>query len=118
MNRNDNLLRRGLKGYAAQVAAAHTPPPAAGIWLMAERRRRLRAVERALLPVRIMQIVGLACAMAVAVWLLSASRVSASGLLHDVETLRAAILAMACASILLVVAGCWTMLAAERRFSA
>ncbi|HTW49171.1 MAG TPA: hypothetical protein VMD92_14560 [Acidobacteriaceae bacterium] len=117
MDRNDDLLRQGMRGYAAQIAATHTPPPAAGIWLMAERRRRRLAIERATLPLRIMQVVGLVCAVAAAAWLLSASRVSVSGLLHDVETLRAAILAMGCASVLLVVAGCWTMLVVGRRLS-
>jgi hypothetical protein len=117
MNRNDDLVRQGLRSYASRIAATHTPPPAAGIWLMAERRRRRLAVERAALPLRIMQTVGVLCAVAVAVWLLLESGVSGSGLLHDVETQRAAILAMACGSVLLVVAGCWTMVAAGRRIS-
>lgn len=115
MNRNDDLLRQGLQGYAARIAAAHAPPPAQGIWLMAERRRRRRALERATLPLRIMQAVGVACAIAVAVWLLVDSGVHGSGLLHDLQTLGAASAVMACGSVLLVVAGCWAMLAAERR---
>jgi hypothetical protein len=117
MNRNDDQLREELRRYAGHIAATHTPPPAAGIWLMAERRRRRLAVQRAALPLRIMQIVGLVCALAVAAWLLVESGASGTGLLRDVETLRATILAMACASVLLVVAGCWTMVAAGRRVS-
>jgi hypothetical protein len=117
MSRNDDVLRQGLRRYAAQITATNAPPPASVIWLMAERRRRRLAVERAALPLRIMQVVGLVCAMAVAAWLLVDSGVSGAGLLHDVETQRAAILAMACGSVLLVVAGCWAMLAAERRLS-
>jgi protein-S-isoprenylcysteine O-methyltransferase Ste14 len=117
MNRNDELLRQGLRKYAAQIAATHTPPPASGIWLMAERRRRRLAAERAALPVHIMQVVGVVCAVAVAVWLLRGTGVNGAGLLHDVETLSTASLAMACGSILLAVAGCWAMLAAGRRVS-
>ncbi|HTV13378.1 MAG TPA: hypothetical protein VME68_01610 [Acidobacteriaceae bacterium] len=115
MNRNDDQLRQGLRGYSAQIAATHTPPPAAGIWLMAERRRRRRALERATLPLRIMQGVGLACAIAVAVWLLVDSGAHGAGLLRDVQTLGVPGAVMACGSVLLVVAGCWAMLAAERR---
>jgi hypothetical protein len=117
MNRNDDLLRESLRGYAAKIAATHAPPPASGIWLMAERRRRRLAVERAALPLRIMQMVGLVCAVAVAVWLLRGSGMSGSGMLRDVETLGAASVVMACGSVLLVIAGCWAMLAAGRRVS-
>lgn len=117
MNRNDDVLRESLRRYAGQIAVAHTPPPASGIWLMAERRRRRLAVERAALPLRIMQVVGVVFAIAVAVWLLPDSGVRGSALLHDVETLGAASAVMACGSILLVVAGCWTMVAAGRRMS-
>lgn len=112
MNRNDDLLRQGLRGYAAQIATTHTPPPAAGIWLMAERRRRRLALQRATLPLRIMQGVGLLCAIAIAVWLLWNS-----DLLHALSGLGAPAVAMAGASVLLVVAGCWTMVAAEKRVS-
>jgi hypothetical protein len=119
MNRNDDKLRQGLRGYAGQIAATHAPPPASGIWLMAERRRRKFAVERAALPMRIMQGVGVLCAVAVAVWLLLTSGVSVreAGLVHGVETLSAASMAMACGSVLLAVAGCWTMVAVGRRAS-
>jgi hypothetical protein len=112
MNRNDDLLRHGLRNYAAQIAATHTPPPASGIWLMAERRRRRLARERAAMPLRLMQLVSLVFALAIAVWL-----VRSSDLLHAVETLGPASVAMASASVLLVVAGCWAMLAAGRRVS-
>jgi len=115
MSRNDDLLRQGLRGYAAKIAAVHTPPPASGIWLMAERRRRRRALDRATLPLRIMQGVAVACAIAVAVWLLVDSGVHGAGLLRDLQTLGVASAVMACGSVLLVVAGCWAMLAAERR---
>jgi hypothetical protein len=122
MNRNDDLLRESLRAHAAQIAATHTPPPASGIWLMAERRRRRLAVERAALPLRMMQGVSLVFAAGVAVWLLHGSGVNGSGLtgaalLRDMETLRTAGLVMACGSLLLVVAGCWAMLAAERKVS-
>jgi hypothetical protein len=117
MDRNDDKLRQELRRYAGHVAATHTPPPAAGIWLMAERRRRRLAVERAALPLRIMQIVGLVCLAAASAWLLSRSGASGSGVLHDVEALGPRSVAMAFATVFLVVAGCWTMLAAGRRLS-
>jgi lysylphosphatidylglycerol synthetase-like protein (DUF2156 family) len=112
MNRNDEPLRQELRRYAGQVAATHTPPPAAGIWLMAERRRRRLAVERAALPLRIMQMVSLVCLLAGTAWMLAHS-----GLLRDVEAMSAATAAITCAAVLLVVAGCWAMLAAGRRVS-
>jgi hypothetical protein len=117
MNRNDDLFRQELRRYAGQIAATHTPPPAAGIWLMAERRRRRLALERAALPLRIMQVVSLVCLVAGSAWMLGRSGVGGSSLLHSVEALGAASVAMACATVLLVVAGCWTMLAAGRRLS-
>jgi hypothetical protein len=117
MNRNDDLLRQGLRRYAGQIAAAHTPPPAAGIWLMAERRRRKLAVRRAAMPLRIMQAVGVLCAIAAAVWLLRGSGASGTSLLSAAETMGTAAVVIASASILLVVAGCWTMLAAGRRLT-
>ena len=111
MNRDDDNLRQEMRRYAGQIAARHTPPPASGIWLMAERRRRRLALERAALPLRIMQIVSLVCLAAGSAWILDRS-----GLLHHVA-LGTASVAMACATVLLVVAGCWTMVAAGRRVS-
>jgi hypothetical protein len=118
MNRNDDRLRESLRNHAGKIAATYTPPPASGIWLMAERRRRRLAVERAALPLRIMQMVGLACAVAAVAWLMVASRVNGAGLVHGVEALGTASVVMACGSVFLVVAGCWTLLAAGRKFSA
>jgi hypothetical protein len=122
MSRNDDLLRGSLRSYATKIAATHAIPPASGIWLMAERRRRRLAVQRAALPLRLMQAVSLLCAVGAAVWLLrgatgSGTGANASGLLHQMETLGAASAVMACGSLLLVVAGCWAMLAAGRRVS-
>jgi hypothetical protein len=117
MNRNDDLLRESLRSYSTQIAAAHAIPPASGIWLMAERRRRRLAVQRAALPLRLMQAVSLLCAVGATVWLLRGAAVNASGLLHAVETLGAASAVMASGSLLLVLAGCWAMLAAGRRVS-
>ncbi len=110
MNRQEDRLRDALRGYAARIAASHTVPPASGVWLRAERRRRRLAIERAERPLRIMQALGLVCAMIAAGWLLIQA-----GSVHPLPSFGTVVLVSTFASLLLVVAGCWAMVLASRR---
>ncbi|HTX40851.1 MAG TPA: hypothetical protein VMD25_03410 [Acidobacteriaceae bacterium] len=110
MNRSDETLREALRGYSAKITESHPVPPSSVIWLRAERRKRRLAVERAERPLRIMQALGLVCAVIAAGWLLFQA-----GSLHPLPAFRTAVLVSAFASLLLVVAGCWTMVLASRR---
>ena len=110
MRETDDRLRQGLRGYAANLAAMQTAPPASLVWLRAERRRRRAAVERAERPLRVMQAVGLVCAAVAAVWLLVGS-----GL--DWASLGAPMLALAIAAPIAAAGGCWAMIAASRQDS-
>jgi sugar phosphate isomerase/epimerase len=110
MNRSDQTLRDALRGYSAKIAASHPLPPSSLAWLRAERRRRRLAVERAERPLRIMQALGLVCAAIAAGWLLVQA-----GSVRPLPSFGTTVLVSAFASLLLVVAGCWTMLLASRR---
>lgn len=110
MNRSDETLREALRGYSAKIAASHAVPPSSLIWLRAERRKRRLAVERAERPLRIMQALGLVCAVIAAGWILIQA-----GSLHPLPSFGTAVLVAAFASLLLVIAGCWAMVLASRR---
>ncbi len=110
MNRSDETLREALRGYSAKIAASHPVPPSSVVWLRAERRKRRLAVERAERPLRIMQALGLLCAAIAAGWILLQA-----GSVRPLPAPGTMVLVSALASVLLVVAGCWTMVLASRR---
>jgi hypothetical protein len=105
MTRDDERLRQGLRGYAAQMAAAHAAPPAQMVWLRAERRRRRAAVEQAERPLRVMQGVGLVCGLLAVAWM--AVRWGAFD--HPATALGTEMVALGIASAALVAGGCWAM---------
>lgn len=110
MNRSDETLREALRGYSARIAASQSVPPSAAVWLRAERRKRRLALERAERPLRIMQALGLVCAVIAAGWILVQT-----GSVRPLPSFGTAVLVSALASLLLVVAGCWAMVLASRR---
>ncbi|MGD0648502.1 MAG: hypothetical protein ABR971_10955 [Acidobacteriaceae bacterium] len=109
---DDDQLRRAFRTYASTLSADHTPPPAAAILFRAERRRRRLALQRAELPLLIMQTLGILVAIFTAAWLLYRFAP------HTLPALNPTTLALAIACTTLVLAGCWTMLHASRRPSA
>lgn len=110
MSLQDDKLRQALRGYAAVLAETHKAPEASLVWFRAERMRRRVAIERAERPLRIMQMVGVLCALCAAGWLLYRS-VSASGS----ATIATPWLVLTIGGAFLIVAGCWTMMLASRK---
>ena len=119
-------LRQELRRYAAGIAATHAAPPASIVWLRAERRSRRLAIERAERPLRIMQVLGLVCAVFAAAWMLRQSgglRALPGGLRalpggpHLLPAMGPTMVILAIATTILVIAGCWTMMSASRRLS-
>ena len=109
MSLQEDRLRESLRGYAAKIATSHTVPPSSVVWLRAERRRRRLAIERAERPLRIMQALGLVCAVIAAGWMLFQA-----GSVHPLPAFGTVVLVSALASLLLVVAGCSAMVLASR----
>ena len=107
MNCPDQQLRSALQGYAAELRAEHAPPPAAVIWLAAERRNRRLALSRAARPLWIMQAIAVLAGVAVGGWAIRAADWSFDGRW----------MTWAPAAMLLVAAGCWTMWRAARSLS-
>lgn len=109
MSSTDDPVRDALRGYAASVAG-HPVPPASLVWFRAERRRRALALRRAQRPLRIMQAIGLLCAVIA---------VGGAGVrFGSMPPLPAAPLrALAVATSGLVLLGCWAMLLASRQSS-
>lgn len=105
MSRDEERLRQGLRSYAARNAAGHAVPAAGLVWMRAERRRRRVALERAERPLRVMQGVGLVCALLAVVWI--AVRWGAFDL--PVPALGTEMLALGIATAALVAGGCWAM---------
>lgn len=105
-------LRRAMRSYAADIAATQTAPPASIVWLRAERRSRRLAIERAERPLRIMQVLGLVCAVLAAAWMLRQT-----GGLHPLPAMGTTMVILTIAMTILVIAGCWTMMHASRRLS-
>jgi hypothetical protein len=104
-------LRQALRGLASEIAAANPAPPAAAIYLRAQlldryRVRRL-AIARATLPLRIMQALGLLFAILTAAWALHQS-------LTNQDHTAIPLLKWSALALLLVLAGCWTLLQASR----
>lgn len=113
---SDDPLRQSLRAYAASVAAEGPVPPASLVWFRAERRRRALALRRAQRPVRIMQAIGLVCALLAAGW--AAAHVALArpvGLLPPAPTLATPFVLLLVAGSGLVLLGCWGMLLASRR---
>lgn len=110
MRQDEEQLRAAMRGYAAQIAASHAAPAASAVWMRAERRRRRLARERAERPLRIMQAVGMVCAAAVAAWLLYRAAPANLSLSWEATSVAVGMTAV-------IVAACWTMLAASRRSS-
>ncbi|HSY01205.1 MAG TPA: hypothetical protein VK819_03595 [Acidobacteriaceae bacterium] len=108
MSVRDDQLRQAMRQYAAGIAETHTAPEASLIWFRAERRRRRMAIERAERPLRIMQIVGLLCALCAAGWLLYRSMSTSAGIATPW-------LVLTISGAFLTVAGCWTMMSASRK---
>jgi hypothetical protein len=112
INKNDDPLRQAFRAYATSVAAAGQAPPASLVWFRAERRRRALALRRAQRPVRIMQAIGLLCALLAAGW-----GMLRFGSLPPRPALAAPLLVLLIAGSGLVLLGCWGMLLASRRES-
>jgi hypothetical protein len=110
MSRHDDQLRQSMRGYAARLAEAQPLPQASLIWFRAERRRRRLALERAERPLRVMQIVGVVCAMCATAWMLFRS-VS----VRPVSGFGTPWIAVLLACAFLIPAGCWAMVVASRR---
>lgn len=114
----DDPLRQVLRAYAASVGAAGQAPPASLVWFRAERRRRAEVLRRAQRPVRIMQAIGLVCALLAAGWV-AARFVHGSdfGSLPARPTLAEPLLLLLVAGSGLVLVGCWGLLLASRQSS-
>ena len=105
MKQPDEQLRNALLSYSRELQAEPNPV-ASVVWLRAERRNRRLALERATLPLRIMQAAGLLCSLILCAWVFS---MHAAG--------GTALLLWGALAIFLVIAGCWTMLQAARRLT-
>jgi len=105
MKQHDEQLRSALLSYSRELQAEPSST-ASTVWLRAERRKRRLALERATRPLRIMQAVGLFCAMILCAWVFSMHPAAATSLLI-----------WGSLAIFLVIAGCWTMLHAARRLT-
>jgi hypothetical protein len=113
---SDDPLRQAFRACAASVAAAGSVPPASLVWFRAERRRRALALRRAQRPVRIMQAIGLLCALIAAGWAASHfAPVTRFGSLPPAPALAAPLLLLLVAGSGLVLLGCWGMLLASRQ---
>jgi hypothetical protein len=110
MSLHNDQLRQALRAYATDISDTCAPPQASLIWLRAERRRRRMAIERAERPLRIMQAVGLVCAVFAVVWM-----IYKAGSFHQLPAISGTGLLLAVACTFLVLTGCWTMLLASRR---
>jgi hypothetical protein len=111
-NPQDEQLRQALLGYAAEISSRHLAPPASLVYLRAERRSRRLAIDRATRPLRIMQVLCVLCALLACAWGLQQS--SLAGPRQAVPT---SLLELGCLAIVIVIAGCWTMLRAGQRLS-
>ena len=103
----DATIRQALRGLASEIAEEKPAPPASLVYLRAEFRARQLAIARATLPLRIMQTVGLAVAIFAAAWAIHQS-------LTDQDHTAAPLLKWAALALLLVLAGCWTLLRTSR----
>ena len=106
---NDAQLRNALLGLAADISAHHHPQPATSLFLRAQLRERhrinRRATALAMLPLRIMQTVGIIAAVLVTAFTVHQSQLPAPGVSQ--------ILWISAAAILLLV-GCGTLFLAGR----
>jgi predicted acyltransferase len=110
INHSDDPLRQAFRAYAATVSAAGQTPPVSLVWLRAARRRRALALRRAQRPVRIMQVIGLLCALLATGW-----GMLRFGSLPPAPNLDTPFLVLFIAGTGLVVLGCCGMLLASRQ---
>jgi hypothetical protein len=103
----DAQLRQALLGLAADISARQTPPPAATIWLRAERRSRQLAIQRATRPLRLMYAFAAAAALIAAVFALYQSGPATTTVLTQ-------LLRWSAPAAVLILAGCWMLLRAGR----
>lgn len=109
MRPNEQELRQALRNYAANIAAAHQPPPASAAWLRAERQKSRAARSSAERPLRVMQFVGLVLAALAACWLLLQP-----GSLQTFTSMGSTVPVLAIVSTLLTLFGCLLMLRLSR----
>ena len=103
----DTQLRQALLGLAEEISQTHTPPPAATIWLRAERRSRQLAIQRATRPLRLMYALATAAALIAAAFALYQSGPATT-------TFITPLLHWAAPAAILTLAGCWMLLRAAR----
>ena len=103
----DIQLRQALLGLAKDIAAGDPPPPAATIWLRAERRSRQLAIQRATRPLRLMYALATAVALIAAVFALYQSGPATTTVLTQ-------LLRWSAPAAILILAGCWMLLRAGR----
>jgi peptidoglycan biosynthesis protein MviN/MurJ (putative lipid II flippase) len=103
----DAAIRHALRGLATEISAEKPAPSATLIYLRAERRARQQAIARAILPLRIMQTLGLIVAILAAAWAIRQS-------LTTQDHTAAPLLKWAALALALVLAGCATLLRASR----
>lgn len=109
VTQSDDPLRQAFRAYAATVPAAGQTPPGSLVWMRAERRRRALALRRAQRPVRIMQVIGLLCALLATGW-----GMLRFGSLPPAPNLDTRFLVLLIAGTGVVLLGCWGMLLASR----
>jgi hypothetical protein len=103
----DAAIRHALRGLATEISSEKPAPPAPLIYLRAEYRARQLAIARATLPLCIMQTVGMVVAIAASAWAIHQS-------LSNQEQTVIPLLKWAALALLLVLAGCWTLIQAGR----
>ena len=108
----DAAIRQALRGLATEIAEDKPAPPASLIYLRAEHRARQHAIARATLPLRIMQALGLIVAIIAAAWAIHQSLTTPSTTTQSLTTTP--LLKWAALALVLVIAGCWTLLHASR----
>jgi len=108
----DAAIRQTLRGLAKEIAEDKPAPPASLIYLRAEHRARQHAIARATLPLRIMQALGLIVAIIAAAWAIHQSLTTPSTTTQSLTTTP--LLKWAALALVLVIAGCWTLLHASR----
>jgi hypothetical protein len=100
-------LRQALLGLADEISARHAPPPAASIWLRAERRSRQLAIQRATRPLRLMYALATTAALLAAVFALYQSGPATTTVLIQ-------LLYWSAPAAIVILAGSWILLRAGR----
>ncbi len=103
----DLQLRQALLGLAQEISAGDPPPPAAALWLRAQRRSRQLAIDRATLPLRLMFALATAAALFAAAFAIHQSGPAPA-------TVLTPLLLWSAPAAILILAGSWTLLRAGR----